>query len=180
MNVLLLNPNRTFALHGGHSPSVGLPLGLLYLASSLESHGIPMGCFFVIGFPGETRRQIRKTIRFALRLYARYNCMPKVGVATPLPGTELAQIAEQNGYLFRDLSPANLARGTSGSGSGFGMIRTPEFDPEYLHRCCAGFHHRRKLVRALFLLSHPAELRQFFHRRLFGVPPGPVQGAPHP
>ncbi len=136
-------------------------------AALARKHDIPMGCFFVIGFPGETRRQIGNTLRYALKLYARYKCHPKVGVATPLPGTELARIVRDQGCLSREISPENLARGTAGTGSGAGMIKTSEFDPEYIRRCCARFHYRRKLIHAMYMLGHPGELRIVLKRRLF-------------
>ena len=135
-------------------------------AALAKKHNIPMGCFFVIGFPGETRKQIGNTLRYALKLYARYRCHPKVGVATPLPGTELARIVQEQGCLWREISPENLARGTAGTGGGEGMIRTAEFDPEYIRRCCVRFQYRRKLIHGLNMLRDPGELGRVLKRRL--------------
>ena len=127
-------------------------------------HRIPMSCFFIIGFPGETKKEIQNTIEFALDLFKRHRCRPKLGVATPLLGTELAEVAMTKGYLFRDLSPKNLARGTAGGGAG--MIKTPEWDPEYLRKCCRVFNYRRKLVRAGHLLGDRKELAAVVRRKL--------------
>jgi magnesium-protoporphyrin IX monomethyl ester (oxidative) cyclase len=133
-----------------------------------KKHGIPMACFFVIGFPGETKKNISSTFDFAAKLYARYNCHPILNLATPLPGTELAHLAQYHRYLIHDLSPANLAVGTSIYGHG--MIKTPEFDPEYLRRSAVRFdariEHIRRLKRAAFLLTHPDELFAFVQRRI--------------
>ena len=38
MNVLLINPNRSY-MTGSKGPAFGLPLGLMYVASSLEKNG---------------------------------------------------------------------------------------------------------------------------------------------
>jgi len=133
-------------------------------ASLAWKHRIPMSCFFIIGFPGETKKEIQNTIEFALDLFARHRCRPKLGVATPLLGTELAEVAMTKGYLFRDLSPRNLARGTAGRGAG--MIKTPEWDPEYLRRCCTIFNYRRKMVRLRHLLQDRGELVAAVKRRL--------------
>ena len=146
-----------------------LDLNTIVSAAALgKKHGIPMGCFFVIGFPGETQTNINNTLDFAVKLYTRYNCQPIVNLATPLPGTELSQIVQDCGYLAREMSPGNLARGTSVYGSG--MIRTPEFDPEYLRRSSARFDLRieriRRRKRAIFLLWHPGELYEFIRRRV--------------
>jgi hypothetical protein len=55
--------------------------------------------FFIIGFPGETRVQMRRTLDYASSLgldrYFVFNY-------TPLPGTELAQQAVERGLLPRD------------------------------------------------------------------------------
>ena len=63
MKVLLINPNRTFDMRGGHSPSVGLPLGLLYVAASLEEHRIPVSIFDCM-ISAETRYLPSKEIAF--------------------------------------------------------------------------------------------------------------------
>ena len=119
-------------------------------------HRIRLGCFFVIGFPGETRRQIETTLRFALRLYRKFNCFPMVNVATPLPGTELAQIVAEQRLLAGEMTPMNLARATSRAG--WGLIRTDEFDPQYIHRRCQRLRLQLRMIRAWFLLRHPIAL----------------------
>ena len=135
-------------------------------AALARKHRIPLGCFFVIGFPGETKKEINRTLEFALKLYSKHKCHPKLGVATPLPGTELAKIAQDHGYLLREISPKDLAKATSGSGTGEGMIKTAEFDPAYLRRCCVLFHYRRKLAHARLMLRDRGELYAVIKRRL--------------
>ncbi len=52
--------------------------------------------FFIIGFPGETEEQIRRTFSFArkLRLTSAW-----FFIANPLPGSKLYEICKQKGYL---------------------------------------------------------------------------------
>lgn len=54
---------------------------------------------FVIGFPGETWDEILQTIRFAEELDAD---AVKFALATPFPGTELAEVAMERGLIPRD------------------------------------------------------------------------------
>jgi len=54
---------------------------------------------FVIGFPGETKRSIMKTINFAKKLdlnYAQFYC------AVPFPGSELYEIAKKKKWIVND------------------------------------------------------------------------------
>lgn len=58
--------------------------------------GMDISANFVIGFPGERWDEIRQTIRFAESLEVDY---VKIFIATPLPNTELYQMAKDGGYL---------------------------------------------------------------------------------
>ena len=55
--------------------------------------------FFIIGFPGETKEQIRNTIKFARKLDLDRT---SVFVANPLPGTEIFEVARKKGYIKDD------------------------------------------------------------------------------
>lgn len=61
----------------------------------IQRHGIDTYGFFIIGFPGETRRQIGQTFRFieTLRLDR-----ISLFIANPLPGTRLSEICRELGY----------------------------------------------------------------------------------
>jgi radical SAM superfamily enzyme YgiQ (UPF0313 family) len=83
---------------------------------------------FIVGFPGDTWDDIRETFNFADDLrrkgildYALFS------VATPLPGTELAEQAAAGGYLPDDFDPTQFY------GFGKGLITTSEFTPDELH-----------------------------------------------
>ncbi len=55
--------------------------------------------FFIIGFPGETKEQIRRTISFAWKLNLD---RISVFVANPLPGTEIFRTCVEKGYISED------------------------------------------------------------------------------
>ncbi|MFC1707355.1 B12-binding domain-containing radical SAM protein [Planctomycetota bacterium] len=88
--------------------------------------------FYVIGLPGETEAEIRKTVDFAMDCYDRFSVYPTISMAIPLPGTELHDIAIA-GHLYEgELEPkAN-------------QLVTEDFDPPLLRRIY-GEAMRRKL-----------------------------------
>ena len=51
---------------------------------------------FIIGNPGETKRDINGTLQYAFDLHQQYGVWPSVQYATPLPGTELARRVEES------------------------------------------------------------------------------------
>ncbi|AKT44021.1 radical SAM protein [Chondromyces crocatus] len=59
--------------------------------------GVDTLVHFMIGLPGETRRDINGTLDFALRLHEETGAWPSVQFATPLPGTRLARMTEPSG-----------------------------------------------------------------------------------
>ncbi len=59
--------------------------------------GIETLGFIMIGLPGETPETIKKTIDFAIELDLD---LPKVGIATPLPGTEFFNEWEKKGLIL--------------------------------------------------------------------------------
>ena len=55
--------------------------------------------YFIIGFPGETRRQIRNTVAFSRRLQLDW-CT--IFIYNPLPGSELYDDCLKRGYITED------------------------------------------------------------------------------
>lgn len=62
--------------------------------------GIPSMWFFLLGSPGETRETAEETVSFAEQHLNRADCLPMftTGIRI-LPGTELAEQAQREGYL---------------------------------------------------------------------------------
>lgn len=88
-----------------------------------RKYKITVDASFVIGFIGETKKEIWKTIWYAFRL--KKLGAEKIGfhIATPLYGTRFYQEALEKGYLVKDLQDEILTPGNA-------LIETPEFSRE--------------------------------------------------
>ncbi|OGF49458.1 MAG: hypothetical protein A2231_12260 [Candidatus Firestonebacteria bacterium RIFOXYA2_FULL_40_8] len=69
----------------------------------LKKHDIIVDGSFVIGFPGETKNDIKNTVKFALKLKKLGMSAAGFHIATPYYGTKLYEEAEKNGFLREDL-----------------------------------------------------------------------------
>jgi anaerobic magnesium-protoporphyrin IX monomethyl ester cyclase len=120
--------------------------------------GVDLHAFYVIGFPGETKQDIEDTFAFALDLLKRYFVVPHLCMARPLPGTELQEICEKNGYLTELVLP-DVGSGLRGEVFVRRMIKTGHFTPELLEKWLAVFN--RSVIRTiifqtiLWLFRHP-------------------------
>lgn len=79
--------------------------------------------YFIIGFPGETKEQICKTLRFANKL--RLDNVT-VSMLMPYPFTEVYEKAKREGWLVSN------GDGYDGLLPKHGVIKTREFDPSWL------------------------------------------------
>jgi anaerobic magnesium-protoporphyrin IX monomethyl ester cyclase len=92
--------------------------------------GIKVGCFFIIGFIGETKEDIQETINYAYKLKRLGADSFIFGIATPLYGTELYEQAERGGFLRACFSDEALSEAEP-------LIETPEFTSDDLRKLCA-------------------------------------------
>jgi len=92
--------------------------------------GIKVGCFFVIGLIGETKEDIKETIKYAYKLRQLGADKFYFSIATPIYGTELYEQAKQGGFLRDNFSYESLAATEP-------QIETPEFTAEELLELCA-------------------------------------------
>ncbi len=137
--------------------------------SSARKAGIEVGCFFILGMPGETKADMKATIAFAHKLRQLGADRFYFSYATPLYGTELYERAKRNGFLKSGLTDEDLAAVES-------LIETPEFTVDDLRMFCAeanlvnptltgdrllrAAHDPKKAVRTLFArrrMAHQAE-----------------------
>jgi magnesium-protoporphyrin IX monomethyl ester (oxidative) cyclase len=109
--------------------------------------------FYVIGFPGETIREMEETTGLALRLLRECDLLPNVFVATPLYGTELYETCLSHEYIEGNPSPEELAKSTQIFGKP--LIATEDFSRDDVLRVIDNY--RRELKRELlrFSLKHP-------------------------
>ena len=92
--------------------------------------GIKVGCFFVIGFIGEAKEDIKETIKYAYKLKRLGADSFIFSIATPLYGTELYEQAERGGFLRGCFSDEALSEAEP-------LIETPNFTADDLRKLCA-------------------------------------------
>ncbi len=120
--------------------------------------GLDTMAFFVIGFPGETAADMKKTVRLALKLMKDYDVWPTIFMATPLIGTKLYNICLEKGYLRKELSSENLAKSILGGGEEL-LIETNDFTPDVISLVMKEFIRGYKIIflrhLVLFMLKNP-------------------------
>ncbi len=116
--------------------------------------GLPLRAFFILGFPGETIETMTRTADFALSLADRYDVGIINLIATPLSGTALFDVCQDNGYFAEPITPRALSE--SVISDGYGLIDTPQFshrDVECLSRRLTAQAQRRQILKRG--LRHP-------------------------
>lgn len=131
---------------------------VIKVASWSKEIGLDTMAFFVIGFPGETIADMKKTVQLALKLMKDYDIWPTIFMATPLIGTNLYNICLEKGYLRKELSSENLAKSIGGSGEDL-MVQTEDFTPEQVSMVMKDFIRGYKAIFLrhflLFMLKNP-------------------------
>lgn len=94
--------------------------------SICDKYDVPCIVFFVLGFPGETKENIRETIVFAKEISALYHTINMIFIANPLPGTELSKNALRDGYIKKQLSNSDYFVAIRANQAS--IIETEEFD----------------------------------------------------
>ncbi len=94
------------------------------LIKEMKKLKIMTKAFFVIGLPGETKKQILKTFKFASELNLD---SASFFLATPLPGTRLLKICEEKDYLRGKINYNDFDQNIAN-------IETPEFSAKELER----------------------------------------------
>jgi anaerobic magnesium-protoporphyrin IX monomethyl ester cyclase len=97
---------------------------------SARKVGIGVGCFFIIGFIGETKQDIKATIDYAHRLRKLGADRFYFSYATPLYGTELYEQAKRGGFLRPCFNEETLAAVEP-------LIETPDFNADDIRKLCA-------------------------------------------
>ncbi len=104
------------------------PAAVERVAAWCDKHGLALGIHYLIGIPGEQRREIRSTLQTAIRLHRDLGARPYLQFATPLPGTRLQQICEEQELL------EGRTDDPYGAFQHRGVIRTDAFDPHLLRQ----------------------------------------------
>ncbi len=97
-------------------------------AKNSREIGLKTGAFYIIGFPGETKKDMQKTVNFALRLKRDYDVGMHLFMATPSYGTRLYEECKVKGYLMEDLTWNAFAQARQPKG--IPLITTDDFTPQ--------------------------------------------------
>ena len=96
-------------------------------AKNAKEIGLKTGAFYIIGFPGETKENMQRTVDFALELKRKYDVGMHLFAATPSYGTRLYEECKAKGYLPSDLTWNSFAQARQAKG--MPLITTDEFTP---------------------------------------------------
>ncbi len=104
--------------------------------------GIRVSAFYIVGFPGETKEEIKETLELALMLRRKYGVGMVLGMTKPFYGTRLYQVARERGLIPERLLPRDFAECEPW---GRPLIETEEFTAQELQRMVLEaykIHHR--------------------------------------
>jgi len=96
-------------------------------AKNAKQIGLKTGAFYIIGFPGETKNNMQRTVDFALELKRKYDVGMHLFMATPSCGTKLYDECKEKGYIQQDLTWNAFAQARQPNG--MPLITTDLFTP---------------------------------------------------
>ena len=104
-------------------------------AKDAKEIGLKTGAFYIIGFPGETKENMQKTVDFALRLKREYDVGMHLFIATPSFGTRLYEECVIKGYVEENLTWNAFAQARQPKG--MPLITTKDFTPAQVKEIAA-------------------------------------------
>lgn len=94
------------------------------LVTTARMLGLKTKGFFILGYPGENKEQMQRTVNFAANVGLDWAIF---FIATPIPGSDLDKVCREKGYLIDE----NLDYMKQFYISN---IKTPDFEPEYVEK----------------------------------------------
>ncbi len=122
-------------------------------AKNAKEIGLKPGAFYIIGFPGETKENMQRTVNFALELKRKYDVGMHLFAATPSYGTRLYEECKAKGYLPADLTWNSFAQARQAKG--MPLITTNEFTPAEVKDIAAKALAEYKKLSLISHLKHP-------------------------
>ncbi|MDD5255205.1 MAG: radical SAM protein [Candidatus Omnitrophica bacterium] len=108
---------------------------------------------YVIGFPGETLKDMRQTMELALSLYERYDVQPWLQFVAPFYGTRLFELCREKGFIPDELTEEDLACACQVWGDP--LITTPDFSRQDLDSLREGYIAAKRRVSLKYYARHP-------------------------
>lgn len=125
---------------------------------------IRVSSFYVIGFPGESIRNMKETIDLALKLLRVYDAIPLLVIATPLYGTELYEICIKKGLINKCLTEKELINATPLWGNP--LISTKDFSKDDIKSLIHDYSLKVKKELIIYDIKHPIYAFASFKRML--------------
>ena len=132
-------------------------------AKNSKEIGLKTGAFYIIGFPGETKKNMQRTVNFALQLKRDYDVGMHLFMATPSYGTRLYEDCKVKGYIGGDLTWNAFAQARQPKG--IPLITTDEFTPQEVKEIAAKALEEYKKLSLINHLKNPRKaLRTAFEQ----------------
>jgi anaerobic magnesium-protoporphyrin IX monomethyl ester cyclase len=133
-------------------------------AKNSRKIGLKTGAFYIIGFPGETKENMQRTVDLALELKRKYDVGMHLFAATPSYGTRLYEECKAKGYLPADLTWNSFAQARQAKG--MPLITTNEFTPAEVKDIAAKALAEYKKLSLIGHIKHPLKAL----KTVFGQP----------
>lgn len=72
---------------------------IIEISKLTKKYGINAKAFYIIGFPDEKKRDIIKTLSFALYMFEKYDVFPSLNILMPLKSTKVRKECIRNNYI---------------------------------------------------------------------------------
>jgi anaerobic magnesium-protoporphyrin IX monomethyl ester cyclase len=122
-------------------------------AKNAKQIGLKTGAFYIIGFPGETKNNMQRTVDFALELKQKYDVGMHLFMATPSYGTKLYAECKAKGYIQQDLTWN--AFGQARQPNGMPLITTDVFTPAEVKEIAANALAKYKKLSLINHIKNP-------------------------
>jgi anaerobic magnesium-protoporphyrin IX monomethyl ester cyclase len=123
------------------------------VAKMCKEIGLKTGAFYIIGFPGEKKENMVKTVELALRLKREFDVGMHLFFATPSYGTRLYKECKKKGYIRENLTPRAFAEVRQPRG--MPLIKTEDFTPIELKEIASRTVRTYKKVSLLNYIKNP-------------------------
>lgn len=147
-----------------HKPA-NIPL-IKEVVNKLKNNDIVVKGFFVLGMPGETTESLQNTFNLIRDIKLDWNCF---NVATPLPGTEMAQVCIENNYINKKYMGSFENINFSES-----VIDTPYLTHNSVNKYFYYFNIFTNFISPLDDMSDEKDMKykDFMYRRVLKIAPG--------
>jgi len=123
------------------------------VAKICKDIGLKTGAFYIIGFPGEKKENMQKTVDFALMLKRDFDVGMHLFFATPSYGTRLYDECKAKGYIQEDLTWNSFAEARQPKG--MPLISTEDFTSQEVKEIAARALEEYKKLSLLNLIKNP-------------------------